>query len=164
VASVELGEQTSGEHTFEWDGKDADGNEADDGQYAIAFLGETEDGESFYASAQVSGLVTSVYQEDGEVMLGLSDGRTVSLANVTKVVDHEPHGLHRRRLTHQQPPARSTAMSVMSTMYTGISGMLTSSTGMSVVSNNCKHQHRWLQGSKSPSRIPSTRPSTPPRA
>ncbi|MCK9240837.1 flagellar hook capping FlgD N-terminal domain-containing protein [Desulfocurvus sp.] len=87
VAAVDLGERASGEHTFVWDGKTADGNEAADGQYAIAFLCETGDGESFYASAQVSGLVTSVYQEDGEVMLGLADGRTVSLANVTKVVD-----------------------------------------------------------------------------
>lgn len=87
VASVDLGAQSSGDHTFLWDGKDSDGKTAADGQYAIAFLAETENGESFYASAQVSGLVTSVYQENGTVMLGLSDGRTVALSNVTKVVD-----------------------------------------------------------------------------
>lgn len=87
VESVELGAQEAGEYTFSWDGEDAGGNEAEDGQYAIAFVAENEHGESFYVTTQVSGTVTSVYQENGNTMLGLSDGRSVNLLNVGKVVD-----------------------------------------------------------------------------
>jgi len=87
VASVALGSLSSGDHAFVWDGFDTSGDEADDGQYAIAFTAEDDNGESLTVTTQVSGVVTSIYQENGSTMLGLSDGRAVNLLNVGKVVD-----------------------------------------------------------------------------
>lgn len=87
VASVELTDLAEGDHAFVWNGLNTSGDEADDGQYAIAFTAENADGESLSITAQVSGTVTSVYTENGSTMLGLSDGRTVNLLNVGKIVD-----------------------------------------------------------------------------
>lgn len=87
VASVELGGQGSGDHSFVWDGLDADGNEADGGQYYIAFNAYDDTDDSVYVSTAVSGTVTSIYSDDGTIMLELSDGRTVYASNVSKIVD-----------------------------------------------------------------------------
>lgn len=87
VASVDLGSQEEGEHSFVWDGKDADGNVAEDGQYAIAFTAYDANDESVYVATAVSGTVRSVYVENGNTMLELSDGRIVNAANVSRVVD-----------------------------------------------------------------------------
>lgn len=87
VNSVELGSQSEGAYAYVWDGLDADGNEADDGSYAIAFTAYDSTDESVSVSVQVSGLVSAVYVEDGTTYLETSDGRVVAASNVSKVVD-----------------------------------------------------------------------------
>ena len=87
VATEELGSVSGGEYTYTWDGLDDDGNEADNGSYAIAFVAEDADGDNLYVSTQVSGTVVQIYTSDGETYLGLDDDRIVNLDNVTRVVD-----------------------------------------------------------------------------
>jgi len=87
LASVDLGSQDAGTHTFQWDGLDADGDELADGTYTIAFTAADADGDSLVVSMSVSGTVNSVSIEDGNIILGLSDGREVNLFNVSTVVD-----------------------------------------------------------------------------
>lgn len=87
VNSVDLGAQDSGTHTFQWDGTGADGAEVDDGVYSIAFTAANADGDSLVVSTAVSGTVNSVSLEDGNIILGLTDGREVNLFKVSTVVD-----------------------------------------------------------------------------
>lgn len=87
VNSVNLGSQESGTHSFQWDGTDADGEEVDDGVYSIAFTATDADGDSLVVSTAVSGTVNSVSLEDGNIILGLTDGREVNLFDVSTVVD-----------------------------------------------------------------------------
>ncbi len=87
INSVNLGSQDSGTHTFQWDGTDADGEEVDDGVYSIAFTATDADGDSLVVSTAVSGTVNSVSLEDGNIILGLTDGREVNLFDVSTVVE-----------------------------------------------------------------------------
>ena len=87
VDSVSLGSQEAGAHTFQWDGLDSDGNEVDDGTYSIAFSATDSDGDSLVVDMSVSGTVNSVSIENGNIILGLTDGREVNLFNVSTVVD-----------------------------------------------------------------------------
>jgi len=89
VNSVELGEISAGSYSYVWDGTDSDGNEADDGTYAIAFVAYDSNDDSVSVSCQVSGTVCSVYVEDGTTYLETVDGRIVAASNVSKVVDTE---------------------------------------------------------------------------
>ncbi|GFK94370.1 Basal-body rod modification protein FlgD [Fundidesulfovibrio magnetotacticus] len=87
VRTVTIGDQTSGDHDFQWDGKDDDGETVDDGTYTLAIAGTDADGNDVVASTVISGLVSGVSVSSGTVMLSLKDGREVALANVTSVVD-----------------------------------------------------------------------------
>lgn len=85
VRSVDLGAHDAGEYDFEWDGKDSNGDELDDGIYSIAFTATNEEGQSVSVSTTVSGVVEGVSQQNGNTMLTLEDGREVALANVWEV-------------------------------------------------------------------------------
>ncbi len=87
VSSEELGSKDADDYTFNWDGLDDDGNEMDNGSYAVAFVAEDASGESLYVSTMVSGAVVQVYTQDGDTYLGLDDDRIVNLLNVTRIVD-----------------------------------------------------------------------------
>lgn len=87
VASVDLGSADAGSYSFVWDGLDSDGNDADDGSYAIAFTAYDANDESVTVSCTVSGTVSSVYVQDGTTYLETTDGRIVVASNVSKVVD-----------------------------------------------------------------------------
>ncbi|WP_461208836.1 flagellar hook assembly protein FlgD [Desulfocurvus sp. DL9XJH121] len=87
ITTVPLGGLAAGEYSYVWDGLDLDGNEVDDGSYYIAFKVFDENGDSSVVSTQVSGTVQSVFAEDGEVYLELSDGRTIAASGLSKVVN-----------------------------------------------------------------------------
>lgn len=87
VASVNLGAREAGTHSFQWDGTDGSGQELADGTYSIAFTATDADGDSLVVSTAVSGLVNSVSLQDGNIILGLTDGRQVNLFTVSTVVD-----------------------------------------------------------------------------
>uniref|UniRef100_A0A7C4EJ38 Basal-body rod modification protein FlgD n=1 Tax=Fundidesulfovibrio putealis TaxID=270496 RepID=A0A7C4EJ38_9BACT len=87
VRSVDMGAQSAGDHTFEWDGLDADGASVEDGQYSIAFAATDSSGNEVGVSTMISGTVTGVSVESGAVMLTLADGRQVALSDVHSVTN-----------------------------------------------------------------------------
>ncbi|WP_320173257.1 flagellar hook capping FlgD N-terminal domain-containing protein [Maridesulfovibrio sp.] len=86
IRSVDLGGMTAGDVDFKWDGKDKDGNVAEDGQYNIAVRAETPKGKKVLATTEVSGKIKAVNMAGGQHVLELEDGRKVLLSNVTRVV------------------------------------------------------------------------------
>lgn len=86
IRSVDLGGMTAGDVDFKWDGKDKDGNVAEDGQYNIAVRAETPKGKKVLATTEVSGKIKAVNMAGGQHILELEDGRKVLLSNVTRVV------------------------------------------------------------------------------
>ena len=85
VNTVELGPKNQGTYTFEWDGKDFDGNVLPDGQYSLAFGAERVNGESVLIDTEVYGKVVGVTKQDSNIILELEDGRKVSMDKVESV-------------------------------------------------------------------------------
>lgn len=81
-----LGSKEADDYTYQWDGKDDDGNTMDDGLYSVGILGEDADGEGVLVQTQVSGEVVGVTSVSGTQYLQLADGRYVSLDNVYQIV------------------------------------------------------------------------------
>ena len=85
VRTVDIGAKSAGDYSFQWDGKDDDGNLVDDGTYSLAIAGTDASGSTITASTTISGVVSGVSVESGSVMLTLKDGREVALSNVQSV-------------------------------------------------------------------------------
>ncbi|MEZ7196806.1 flagellar hook assembly protein FlgD [Pseudodesulfovibrio karagichevae] len=73
----------AGTVSFTWDGTDYDGDEADDGYYYILAKATDSNGDNVDCNTTTTGTVTGVSNTDDGVILTLSDGRTVNLADVT---------------------------------------------------------------------------------
>lgn len=81
-----LGGKEADDYTYQWDGKDDDGNDMADGLYSVGILGEDADGEGVLVQTQVSGEVVGVTSVSGVQYLQLADGRYISLDNVYQIV------------------------------------------------------------------------------
>ncbi|AMK12587.1 flagellar hook assembly protein FlgD [Pseudodesulfovibrio indicus] len=73
----------SGTVAFQWDGTDYDGNEVSNGQYYIIATATDAEGDSVGCTSTTTGTVTGVSNTENGVVLTLSDGRSVYLADVT---------------------------------------------------------------------------------
>ncbi len=89
VQTEVLGDLSAGDHSYVWDGLDYDGDEVDDGTYVIALTGYSDESlsTSVSISTNVSGVVSGMSFEDGNVVLTLEDGRQVNLLNIIEVSD-----------------------------------------------------------------------------
>ncbi|MGE4291534.1 MAG: flagellar hook assembly protein FlgD [Desulfovibrio sp.] len=85
VSSEALGELDAGAYTFAWDGQSTSGSTADDGEYTVVFTALDEDGAAVDVSTTISGVVNGVETSSSGVELTLTDGRTVSLSDITSV-------------------------------------------------------------------------------
>jgi len=83
VGTMEMTDVEAGSHTFQWDGTDSDGDTVDDGTYTILFTAYDSDGDEIDVSTTTTGTVTGVETTDDGVVLTLSDGRSVNMADVT---------------------------------------------------------------------------------
>lgn len=87
IRTVNVGTASSGDHTFQWDGKDSSGNSVSDGTYTLAFGATDSSGNELSVSTAISGVVSGVSVSSGAVTLSLKDGREVLLSNVQGVSD-----------------------------------------------------------------------------
>lgn len=77
---------TAGTHDFEWDGKDADGNQLEDGAYQIVVSTKVGSGEtSANVTTTVFGKVTGVASDSNGVYVGLGDAVTAGLGDILTI-------------------------------------------------------------------------------
>lgn len=87
VRSTAIGTKSSGDYQYDWDGLDSSGKEVADGLYSVAITAYNSSGSQVLVQTQVSGVVSGVTTSSGTTYLNLKDGRTVSLANVSQIVN-----------------------------------------------------------------------------
>ncbi|MES9995796.1 flagellar hook capping FlgD N-terminal domain-containing protein [Desulfovibrio aminophilus] len=80
-----LSDLAEGSYTYQWDGLDTDGDDADDGIYSVIFTALDSSGASVSSSTTASGTVTGLTMTSDGVALTLSDGRSVNLVDVISV-------------------------------------------------------------------------------
>ncbi len=87
IASVGLSPSTAGINTFQWDGKDSEGNVVANGVYTLALSAQDKDGNAVLTDTQITGVVNAVSTYNGEQLMRLDDGRVVSLTEVYEIYD-----------------------------------------------------------------------------
>lgn len=86
VNAMDLGPQVTGEVGFDWNGGNFDGEPAPAGDYifqAEVMNGDTARGVPVYGQTRVQGV--SFNDELGQVLVEISDGRTLALSEVTRI-------------------------------------------------------------------------------
>ena len=86
IVYSEQGKITAGTHDFEWDGKDMDGNQLEDGAYQIEVTTKVANGETAATvTTTVFGRVTGVASDSNGVYIGLGDTVTANLSDILTV-------------------------------------------------------------------------------
>lgn len=86
IVYSEQGKVTSGTHEFTWDGKDANGNQLEDGAYKIEVSTKVASGETAAnVVTTVFGRVTGVASDSSGVYVGLGDAVTAALGDILTV-------------------------------------------------------------------------------
>lgn len=65
------GEKAAGSHSYDWDGKDANGTALEEGVYMIQITGKDHDGGTVEFATRAVGKVTGVEIREGQVLLNL---------------------------------------------------------------------------------------------
>ncbi len=84
VATVDLGSQSAGTQTFQWNGKNASGNYISNGTYTVAFTATDSNGQIIPINHS-AGTVTSIQFNSTGAILNTNLGLSVNLNNVTGV-------------------------------------------------------------------------------
>lgn len=84
VRTIELSEQVSGGHDYEWDGKDDLGNEVAEGAYQFSVSATDIEGNSVTADTFVIGVIDSIRYQGGSAVLILG-GIEVNLGSVVEI-------------------------------------------------------------------------------
>lgn len=71
LVRVLQGDKGAGEHSYSWDGKDADGKQLSDGVYTIQVTGKSQTDTSVKFETRAVGKVSGVEIRDGEVLLSI---------------------------------------------------------------------------------------------
>jgi flagellar basal-body rod modification protein FlgD len=69
IKTINLGSIKAGDHTFEWDGTEQDGDEADQGLYSFEIVAEGATGETVTAKTRIKGIVDRVNLDGDEPTL-----------------------------------------------------------------------------------------------
>lgn len=90
VVYSEEAKKTAGTHDFEWNGKDKDGNQLEDGAYQISVTTNVASGETqANVMTTVFGRVTGVASDSDNIYVGLGDMVTSSLADILTVRNND---------------------------------------------------------------------------
>jgi len=84
VQTESLGVQSAGMVTFAWDGKDADGNQLEDGKYSFTVEAKNGD-ETVKATAQQVGMVSAVVRDKTGFLLDLGAYGNVAFKDVQQI-------------------------------------------------------------------------------
>jgi len=84
IREISLGSLPKGMNEFYWDGYRQDGEPAFDGVYNIELRATNGQGNPVRAQTFVGAMVTSLGLEGTDLRVGLSDGRTISSAEIVK--------------------------------------------------------------------------------
>lgn len=85
VVYTATGETTTGQHAFQWDGKDADGNDLPDGTYTLHVTATASDGSAIQSAVASTGVVTEVDLSNSEPEL-LIGNMEVPVSAVSAVI------------------------------------------------------------------------------
>lgn len=85
VRTVTLGEQTSGEKTYTWDGKDSSGNKLSDGTYSSSFSAVDSSGSSVSVTTKSKGTVTGISYDGSTTYLVLGSGTKIQFGDITEI-------------------------------------------------------------------------------
>lgn len=86
IVYSQQGNITAGTHDFEWNGKDLNGNQLEDGAYQIEVTTKVGSGEtSATVTTTVFGRVTGVASDSDGVYIGLGDAVTANLSDILTV-------------------------------------------------------------------------------
>jgi flagellar basal-body rod modification protein FlgD len=69
IKTMDLGSVEAGDHTFEWDGTEQDGDKADQGLYGFEIIAEGSAGQAVTAETRIRGIVNRVNMDGDEPML-----------------------------------------------------------------------------------------------
>lgn len=86
VVFTTAGETEAGRYTFDWDGRDGNGQRLADGVFSIQVSGVTPSGGLLRIDTRINGMVTGVSSVDGELFLEVN-GTDVPLSNVISVFE-----------------------------------------------------------------------------
>ena len=88
IVYTETGNKISGTHTFKWDGKDANGNQLEDGAYQVLVNTTVAPGETAASViTTILGKVTGVASDSNGVYIGLGDSVTANLGDILTIRD-----------------------------------------------------------------------------
>ena len=86
VVYSQSGEKTSGTHEFNWDGKDSDGNQLEDGAYQIEVSTKVAEGDTAASvTTTIFGKVTGVASDQNNIYVGLGDAVTAQLGDIVTI-------------------------------------------------------------------------------
>lgn len=85
IQTIDLGAQTAGVHTFQWDGKAADGTTVADGKYTVSIAAANATGQ-LVAQPLNYAYVSGVTTDSSGAVLDLGTMGTTTLANVRQIV------------------------------------------------------------------------------
>ena len=84
VVTLDQGTLSSGSHTLNWTGKDANGNTLPDGTYVASVSATDASGKAVTSSLSTRVKVDSVFYKDGTTYL-IAGGKQIALSNVTQI-------------------------------------------------------------------------------
>ncbi len=86
VRSIQLGDQTAGTHTIPWNGKDANGNTLNNGNYTVRFSGFDAAGTPAVVTPLSMGRATGLHFENGNTLLEVN-GQKLTLADIFSIFE-----------------------------------------------------------------------------
>jgi len=86
IKTEDLGTKAAGSQTYQWDGKDWNGNKMSDGVYHVGVGAETADGRPILTDLKVTGTIVGMANVNGQYLLSTSDGRQVFFTDIEEVV------------------------------------------------------------------------------
>lgn len=109
VRQLDLGAQGPGSHTVDWDGKDADGDTAPNGHYAVRIAARSDDDSEVPVDLFVTGKVSGVRFEDGKQYIKLlgdeyTIGDVISVSNESERLFGKREPMAPRNTLTPMPP------------------------------------------------------------